>query len=139
VACPPSGCSRPAAAELVRGLRGLRDDTAQEVRDRLGADAIVRLDPVVRYFGLESASLFQIRGNGCLAATEQEILFVLWVPRREVRIERTGVTGIETPHWHRGKGSLRRLLRVRFVDPRGEPDAAAFEVRDLDGWLSVLG
>ena len=34
-ACPSSGCSRAAAAELVRGLRTLRNDTAQEVRDRL--------------------------------------------------------------------------------------------------------
>jgi hypothetical protein len=122
----------------VKGLRRLRDDTAQEVRDRLGADAIVHLDDVVRFFGLASAGLFQIRGNGCLAATERELLFRLWVPRREVLIERATVTAIDTPRSHRGKASLHRLLRIRYTNLRGEPDAAAWQVRDLEAWLRSL-
>jgi hypothetical protein len=122
----------------MRGLRRLRDDTAQEVGDRLGADAIVRLDDVVRFFGLSSAGMFQIRGNGCLAATEDQLLFRLWVPRREVLIGRAGVTAIDTPRSHRGKATLRRLLRVTYTDMKGEQDAAAWEVRDLDAWLDAL-
>jgi len=119
-------------------LRRLRDDTAREVRDRLGADAIVRLDDVVRFFGLSSGGMFQVRGNGCLAATERELLFRLWIPTREVLIERPSVTSIGTPRSHRGKASLHRLLRVEFTNRRGEPDAAAWQVRDLDAWLRSL-
>jgi hypothetical protein len=124
---------------MIGWLRRKRDDTAREVRDRLGEDAIVRIDDVVRFFGLESASVFQIRGNGCLAATEDEIRFILWLPRQELRIDRSSVTAIETPRSHRGKATLRRLLRVRYTDATGRPDAAAWEVRDLDAWLDALG
>jgi hypothetical protein len=122
----------------LRGLRRLRDETAQEVRDRLGADAIVRLDDVTRFFGLSSAGMFQIRGNGCLAATRDQLLFRLWIPRREVLIDRASVTGIDTPRAHRGKTSLHRLLRVGYTNPRAEGDAAAWAVRDLDAWLEAL-
>jgi hypothetical protein len=122
----------------MRGLRRLRDDTAQEVSDRLGADAVVKLDDVVRFFGLSSAGMFQIRGNGCLAATDDQLLFRLWIPRREVLIERASVTAIDTPRSHRGKATLRRLLRVTYTDMKGEQDAAAWEVRDLDAWLDAL-
>jgi hypothetical protein len=122
----------------MRGLRRLRDDTAHEVSDRLGADAVVKLDDVVRFFGLSSAGMFQIRGNGCLAATDDQLLFRLWIPRREVLIERASVTAIDTPRSHRGKATLRRLLRVTYTNLKGERDAAAWEVRDLDAWLRAL-
>jgi hypothetical protein len=122
----------------MRGLRRLRDDTAQEVSDRLGADAVVKLDDVVRFFGLSSAGMFQIRGNGCLAATDDQLLFRLWIPRREVLIERASVTAIDTPRSHRGKATLHRLLRVTYTDLKGVRDAAAWEVRDLDAWLRAL-
>jgi hypothetical protein len=124
---------------MIGWLRRKRDDTAREVRGRLGEDAIVRLDDVVRFFGLESASRFQIRGNGCLAATAEELLFVLWLPRAEVRIDRSSISRVDTPRSHRGKATLRRLLRVHYTDPTGGQDAAAWEVRDLDAWLEVLG
>jgi hypothetical protein len=49
---------------------------AEEVRTRLRADREVMMDETANYLGLESAGAGQVRGNGCLALTDREILFL---------------------------------------------------------------
>ena len=110
---------------MIGWLRRKRDETAREVRDRLGEDAIVRIDDVARFFGLESASVFQIRGNGCLAATGDEILFVLWLPRQEVRIENDQLIAFIRPaiggHLYELDSRQAQVNLLATLDRRPEP------------------
>ena len=89
-------------------------------------------------FGVESKGVWQVRGNGCLAATNDEILFVMWLPRKELSIPRDRVTGIERAKSHLGKRIGRELLRVRFTNDSGQPDSIAWYVRDLATWEATL-
>ena len=112
---------------------------AADVRARLGADRIVALEDGANCFGVESGGRWQIRGNGRLAATADEILFVMWFPRREVHIRRDRVTAVERARSHLGKTVGQELLRVRFTNDEDNPDSVAWWVADLAEWERVLG
>lgn len=95
-------------------------------------------DESANFFGVESRGKGQVRGNGYLAASPGQILFVMWMPRRELAIPRHRVTAVERTRSHLGKSVGRELLRVRFTNDAGEPDSAAWLVRDLGAWESAL-
>jgi hypothetical protein len=111
---------------------------AEQVRARLGADRILLIDERANSFGVESGGKAQIRGNGCLALTAGELLFLMWIPRRELRIERGRITSVERASSHLGKSIFRPLLRIRFIDELGRADSVAWFVRDLQAWEAAL-
>lgn len=90
-------------------------------------------------FGLQSRGKAQVRGNGWLALTADELVFRQWVPRRDTRIARASITAVETPRAWLGKTNGSRLLCVRWGEADGADDAMAWFVRDLDDWLAALG
>lgn len=90
-------------------------------------------------FGVESAGRWQVRGNGNLALTEQELLFAQWVPNRLVRIPRKSIVEVTTTRSHLGKTIFRDLLKVVWTTELGAQGSIALWVKDLDGWLAALG
>jgi hypothetical protein len=124
---------------LLLRLRRLRDSVIARVEQRLGAERVRLMEKAANGFGLESAGPAQVRGTGCLAATDREILFVMWAPRREIEIRRERVTAVTTVRSHLGKSRGTDLLRVEYRDKQGREDAAAWQVSDLDRWLDLLG
>ena len=89
-------------------------------------------------FGVESAGKWQVRGNGCLALTEHELLFAQWVPNRLVRIPRKSIVEVTTARSHLGKTMFRDLLKVVWTTDLGTQDSIALWVKDLDDWLEAL-
>jgi hypothetical protein len=109
-----------------------------DITARLGAHRILLIEDGANNFGVESRGRGQIRGNGCLAATADEILFVMWFPRREVLIPRSAITGVERAKSHLGKTVGQTLLRVRYTNEEGRPDSVAWWVRDVSRWEALL-
>lgn len=89
-------------------------------------------------FGVESAGSWQVRGNGTLALTDDELLFAQWVPNRLLRIERRSIVEVTTTRSHLGKTIGRELLKVVWTTELGAQDSIALWVKDLDGWLEEL-
>ena len=109
-----------------------------EVRAELGDSEIVAIDNRANCFGLESAGVMQIRGNGCLAATNDEVLFIMWIPRKEIRIPRAWITSVERAKSHLGKTVFRPLLKINYTDDQSGPESVAWLVRDLPAWEAAL-
>ncbi len=111
---------------------------------RLGGEMETELGPGVRRkanvqgLGLESRGGAQVRGNGWLVLTDDELRFRMWAPDRETRIPLAAVSDVGTEKAWLGKWVGRRLLRVRWREANGTEDAMAWEVRDLEGWLAAL-
>lgn len=124
---------------LVIFLRKLRDGAEAEVRHALQGQPILLLENAANSFGIESAGIAQIHGNGCLAWTGSELRFRLWMPRREFSIPQERLQEVTTVHSHLGKTKGIPLLKVSFVNDQGGEDSVALAVRDLDAWLSALG
>ena len=89
-------------------------------------------------FGIESAGVWQVRGNGNLALTKHELLFAQWVPNRLLRIPRSSIVEVTTARSHLGKTVGRDLLKVVWLTDLGAEDSIALWVRDLEGWLEAL-
>lgn len=124
---------------VFRYLRRLRDETLAEVRAQLGSEEPRLLDPSANCFGVESAGMFQGRGNGCLALTGERLVFRMWVPREQLEVPVTSLTGVETARSFLGKTKGRDLLVIRFREADGTPNALGLLVRDLAAWQQVLG
>jgi hypothetical protein len=88
--------------------------------------------------GLESRGKGQVRGNGWLVLTDDELLFRQWVPDRETRIPLAAVTAVETPRWWLGKSVGSKLLCVRWGTEDGGDDAMAWNVRARDEWVELI-
>jgi hypothetical protein len=117
---------------VARRARRLRSELEAEL-----GDAAKRTENV-RGLGLQSRGKGQVRGNGWLVLTDDELRFKQWIPAREDRIPLAAVIEVETPRVWLGKTVGRKLLCVRWQTPDGGEDAMAWEVRDVDAWLSAL-
>ena len=111
---------------------------AAEVERVLGPGAVVIQDETANFFGIESRGATQVRGNGHLATSTDDVVFVMWVPRRTIRIPRTAITRVHRKRSHLGKTVGHELLALEFTNGDGEPDSAAWLVRDLASWEAAL-
>jgi hypothetical protein len=114
---------------------------ARRVAAEAAADAGpgARRSEHVRGLGLRSRGASQVRGNGRLTLTADELRFRMFVPDRETRIPLAAVTSVGSERTWLGKWVGRRLLRVTWRTREGGEDAMAWEVRDLAGWIAALG
>ena len=120
-------------------FRKRRRAIAADIHSRLGESDVVAFDDSALFFGVESRGAGQLRGNGCLGASSEQMLFVMWMPRREFSIPRDRITSIERTRSHLGKRIGRDLLKVSYTNDDGAPDSIAWYVTDLPLWESVLG
>jgi hypothetical protein len=88
--------------------------------------------------GVESRGPWQVRGNGNLALTDEELLFAQWVPNRVVRIPRELILEVTMTRSHLGKTIGRDLLKVVWANEAGERDSIALAVEDTDRWVAEL-
>ena len=110
---------------------------------RMGAEMEDEMGPGeraenVRGLGLESRGPKQLRGNGRLVLTHDELRFRMLVPDRETVIPLASVIDVGAEKTWLGKWVGRRLFRVRWRTPDGGADAMAWEVRDLDAWVAAV-
>lgn len=120
-------------------LRPLARPGAARALGLLGGRDPVLVDELANCFGVESAGVTQLRGNGCLALGPDLLVFAMWLPKRDIVIPRNRIQAVDTAGSHLGKTVMRRLLRVAWTREDGTQDRVAWFVRDLDAWLAALG
>jgi hypothetical protein len=89
----------------VRAIAALRSDTA-------GEDVYHAAD--CNFFGVLSAGIAQVRGNGLLALTSGGIRFRMLVPARTLFIPRESIRAVSRPRWFLKKSRAREMLRGVF-------------------------
>ena len=90
------------------------------------------------FFGQESIGLKQVRGNGILILTEQEVIFEMWIPKKELFIPLSTIKKIEIAKWHLKKTKSRPLLKIHFINDKGALDSAAWLISDLEDWIQAI-
>jgi hypothetical protein len=125
-------------AVVVVGIVAARRGAAnvrRRVDDRLAGVTAQRRDKA-NFYGLGSGGSGQVRGLGTLVLTDDELLFVQFVPDVEVRVPRSAITSVTTDRSYLGKTQGRDLLVVAWTGD--EPDQGAWDVPDVAGWQSAL-
>ena len=90
------------------------------------------------FFGQQSRKSTQVRGNGVLILTAEELYFEMWRPKKILQIPISSVLKIENTKSFMHKSVFRKLLKVVFTNQEGEEDAAAWWVTSLEKWIEEL-
>lgn len=100
-------------------------------------DEILLKDLQANSFGLESAGVWQLRGNGGLVLTAECLHFFMFVPKRELRVPLDAITELTFTKSHLGKATIYNLLKVRFtVD--GRSDSIAWYLTNPTAWKNKI-
>jgi hypothetical protein len=92
-------------------------------------DEIVLKDLKANSFGLESAGVWQVRGNGGLVLTAQCLHFFLFLPERDLRVPLDAITELTFTRSHLSKMTIHDLLKVAF-SVEGKLDSIAWYLTD---------
>jgi hypothetical protein len=125
------------AAGIVLARRGA--GKAQERVDAHLAGLTVQRRSKANLFGMASAEATKVRGLGVLALTPDDLVFVQFVPDREVRVPRSSITSVTTSTSFLGTTQAKDLLVVAWSGSDGtDGDEAAWDVPDLPDWRAAL-
>ena len=119
-------------------LSMLKKRAVEDLRRRLAGRTVIRSDRGANFFGVESKGQGQIRGNGVLVLTPDQLVFEMLLPRREMVIHLHRISKLGKVKSHLHKSVMRPLLRVEYDDGAGGTDAVAWCVKDVDGWITEL-
>ena len=109
-----------------------------EIMDKFkGKDIIISLKSA-NFFGQQSRKSLQMRGNGVLALTQEELYFEMWHPKKVLRIPTSAILKVEITKSFLHKSVFRKILKVVFQNEDREEDAAAWWVTSLDKWIEEL-
>jgi hypothetical protein len=111
-------------------MRLSKQRTAEAQQKYPGARALISN---ASFFGQQSRGVGQMRGSGTLILTDDDLIFEMWVPRRELRIPLRSISAVETPTSFLGKTRFKPLLKVVFQNESGLTDAAAWDIPDVEG------
>ena len=90
-------------------------------------------DLTANSFGLESAGVWQVRGNGGLVLTEKALHFFMFLPQRDLRVPLDAITELTLTKSHLGKATIYDLLKVRF-SAEDKTDSIAWYLTDPQAW-----
>ena len=109
-----------------------------EIHEKFDDKKILIADNMSNFFGLESAGVWKIRGNGVLLLTEEELFFGMWKPKKDLLIQVKSFIEVTNPKSHMHRSVSRPLLKISFKNQNGETDSAAWYVQNLDAWNEIL-
>jgi hypothetical protein len=119
-------------------LKGMQTSGQQRLHERFTDDQILRSETSANFFGLQSRGRGQIRGNGVLALTREELWFSQFITREELRIPLVEIQAVSLVDSHLGKRVFgRQVVKVEFQAATGG-DAAAWLVGDPNGWKTAI-
>jgi len=105
-----------------------------EIHEKFKDKHVLIADDISNFFGLESAGIWKIRGNGVLLLTEEELFFGMWKPKKDLLIPVNSIIEVTNPKSHMHRSVSRPLLKITFKDQNGEINSAAWFVSKLEEW-----
>jgi hypothetical protein len=118
-------------------LRLMKAPLEARIAARYAGEEILLQDLRANSFGLESAGVWQVRGNGALVLTATSLHFFMFLPRKEVCVPLESVIELSITKSHLGKATLHDLLKVRF-HAEGKEDSIAWYLADPHGWKARI-
>ena len=109
-----------------------------EILDKFKDKLIILSSNNSNFFGQQSRKYTQVRGNGVLILTAEDLYFEMWRPKKILQIPISSVLKIEITKSFLHKSVFRKLLKVGFTNKEGEEDAAAWWVTSLVKWIEEL-
>jgi len=116
----------------------LKRKRAEELFTNYHKDRIIYFSKEVNFFGQKSDGRTQLRGNGSLLLTPDELHFLRWLPKKNIVIPLDNIEKVERVNSFLGKSKNRELLKVEFSNHQGENDSAAWLLDNMHVWEQVI-
>lgn len=113
------------------------DAAIKACKDALGADSIKVIEPRVVGFATDPEEAGGLRGQGCLALNDSDLMFVTTAGQREFRIPRSSITTVDTTGDPRS--DAKAMLAVTYTDATHGTVTASWRLGELPAWLDELG
>jgi hypothetical protein len=117
-------------------LRRKGDAAIARCKEELGADQITLIEPKANGFGTEPATAGGLKGLGCLAISDADLMFVTWTGK-EFKISRSAITSVATSADDL-TGVQKAMLMVTYKAADDEV-TASWRLTDVVDWLTALG
>jgi len=114
------------------------DAAVARCKEALGADAITEIEPKANGFGTEPPAAGGLRGMGCLALSDSDLMFVTWAPQKEFRVPRSAITSVSTSADDLA-GVQKAMIVVAYTGDDGAEVTASWRLTDIVEWLTALG
>jgi hypothetical protein len=109
-----------------------------EIIDKFNGKNIIISLNIANFFGQQSHKSLQIRGNGVLILTQEELYFEMLHPKKVLQIPTSAIIKVEITKSFLHKSAFKKLLKIMFQNESGEEDAVAWWVSSLDEWIEEL-
>lgn len=90
------------------------------------------------FYGQYSLGRGQVRGNGVLILTLDSLFFEMYFPKKNFKFPLKNIRNVDIVKSFLGKTQFRQLLRISFINDKGEEDSAAWLVKNLDVWKNRI-
>ncbi len=116
----------------------MKTSGVERIQERFPSEQIVLSETSANFLGLESRGSLQMRGNGVLVLTQDELWFSRFVKREDISIPTNTIQAVRLVDSHLGKRILgRKLIYVQFESSDGL-DGVAWLVDDPNRWQSAI-
>ncbi|MEC9490176.1 MAG: hypothetical protein UMU04_04450 [Halanaerobiales bacterium] len=123
---------------ISRTISAVKRKRAEELFTNYHKDRIIYFSREVNFFGQKSEGRTQLRGNGSLLLTPDELHFLKWVPKKNIVIPLDDIEKVERVNSFLGKSKNRELLKIEFSNQQGKKDSAAWLLDNMHAWEQVI-
>jgi hypothetical protein len=89
------------------------------------------------FFGVKSRGSKQLRGNGAIVLTKDQLFFIRAVPFKEYMIYTKSIQRVSLPSSFNGKSVFSKLLCVHFTND-GIEDSIAWAIKNPEKWKASI-
>jgi len=114
-----------------------RKKLEHHIQENFDIREIVGATTRANFFGKQSKGGKQIRGNGALVLTKNEIYFIRAVPFKEYKIPLKSILEVSLPNSFNGKSVFSKLLCIQYKIG-SELDVVAWAVKNPESWKKSI-
>ena len=123
---------------ILLALVVLRNREARRISQMFPRERIVLTSFGVNYFGLESEPGRPLRSVGALVLLRDGLYYRARFANRELTIPGAAITHIGVTDTHKGKPLHQFVVAIRFLNPEGKEEKAAFRIPLPAQWTAAI-
>jgi hypothetical protein len=119
-------------------LAFMRSREARRISEKFPRERIVLTSFGVNYYGLESEPGGPLRSTGALVLLKDCLYYRARFAKRELTIPGAAITHIGVTDTHKGKPLHQYVVAIRFLNPEGKEEKAAFRIPLPAQWTAAI-
>ncbi len=118
-------------------FKSVRRKLEKYIQNKFDKNEIIGATTRANFFGVKSKGGKQMRGNGAIVLTKDQLVFIRAIPFKEYTIPIKSIQQVSMPNSFNGKSVFSKLLCVHFIC-EGIADSIAWAVRNPEKWKKSI-